>query len=252
MAYVTTGTGYAAVAAHYREAIEQGELAAGDALPSVSEIRERYEVSAKTVSRALKVLKEEGLVSSRGSRGTVVEERPQISPATGVARVQRGRSGGPNYGRGETSTGHTAILRSCADPDICRYLDIEPHDEIAIRRRVFRQDGIPKILGVEYIHPRALAVVADLLTQGRRGPVHWLIEHEESTGLKVHSSPEKRTARHASHDELEALEIPLPAADVAVPVLVTHVVFHDEDGPLEVMEDVHYPGLWYEDRSQRG
>jgi GntR family transcriptional regulator len=249
VAYKASGAGYADVAAHFRTLIGDGGLAPGDALPSVSAIREQFDVSAKTVSRALKVLKDEGLVASAGAQGTVVTKRPRIAHATGAARVERTRRGGPNYAPGETSTGHEAMLRSCADPIICQYLDIEPHDEVVIRRRVFRQDGAPMVIGIEAIHPRALAVVSDLLKQGPRGPIHWFVEYEQSTNKKIHGSPERRAARFASRDELELLEVSLPDSDVAVPVLVTHTVFHDEDGPLEVMEDIHYPGLWHEARS---
>ncbi|GAA1016877.1 GntR family transcriptional regulator [Streptomyces thermogriseus] len=249
MAYRSSGAGYADVAAHYRQRIQSGELKPGDKLPTVPEIQAQFDVSSKTVSRALGVLKSEGLVAARGALGTVVTERPRVAPATGAARVERVRNGGPNYAPGETSTGHRAMLRSCADPVIAQRLEIEPHDEIVIRVRVFRQNGTPKVIGVEYIHPRALAVVDDLLKQGPRGPVHWFVQYEESTGQRITSSPEQRAARFASRDELEALEISLPDSDVAIPVLVTHTVFHDEEGPLEVMEDVHAPGQWHEDRT---
>ncbi|MEV0097358.1 GntR family transcriptional regulator [Streptomyces sp. NPDC050738] len=249
MAYRTSGTGYADVADHYRKAIENGELATGDALPTVPEIREQFDVSAKTVSRALKLLKDEGLAASAGANGTVVTARPRIAQATGAARVARTKSGGPNYATGETSTNHEAWIRSCADPVLCRYLEIDPSDEVVIRRRVFRQDGTPKIIGVEVIHPRALAAVSDLAKQGTRGPVHWFVEYEAATGRTIHASPERRAARFASRDELELMEVPLPDSDVAVPVFITHTVFHDEDGPLEVMEDIHYPGLWHEART---
>ncbi|OKJ46770.1 GntR family transcriptional regulator [Streptomyces sp. CB02115] len=248
MAFKTDGAGYADVAAHFRKLIGDGELAPADALPSVPEIREKFDVSAKTVSRALKVLKDEGLVVSAGAQGTVVAKRPRIAPASGSARVERTQRGGSNYAPGETSTGHEAMMRSCADPIIARALDVEPHDEIVIRRRIFRQDGEPKVIGIEAIHPRALAVVDDLLKNGPRGPVHWFVQYEKSTGKKIHGSPERRAARHASRDELKMFEISLPDADIAVPVLVTHTVFHDEDGPLEVMEDVYFPGIWHEAR----
>lgn len=245
MPYRNNGPGYADVAAHFRRLITDGELRPGDGLPSVDAIRQQFDVSAKTVSRALGVLKDEGLAASRGGLGTVVTERPRVAQASGAARVDRVRRGGPNYAPGETSTGHAAMLRSCADPVIARHLDVELHDEIVIRRRIFRQDGTPKVIGVEFIHPRVLAVVSDLLRQGPRGPVHWHVEYEQATGKKIYGSPELRAARHATREELDLLEIELPDADVAVPVLVTHVVFHDEDGPVEVMEDVYTPGLWH-------
>ena len=246
MAYRSNGAGYADVAAHFRRLISDGVLKPGDTLPTVDGVRQQFDVSAKTVSRALGVLKGEGLVAARGSLGTVVTERPRFAPASGAARVNRVRKGGPNYAPGETSAGHVAMLRSCADPLIARLLDVEPHDEIVIRRRVFQQHGVPKVIGIEYIHPRALATVSDLLKQGPRGPVHWHVEYEQSTGKTIHASPERRAARHAARDDLELLGVKLPDADVAVPVFVTHVVYHDEDGPLEVMEDVYAPGLWHE------
>jgi GntR family transcriptional regulator len=241
--------GYADVAAHFRKLIDEGGLPPGSSLPTVPEICEQFSVSSKTVSRALRVLKDEGLVAAAGANGTVVLDRPRIAPATGAARVSRIQNGGPNYASGESSTNHEAMIRPCADPIMCHYLNLDPHDEVVIRRRVFRQDGTPKVIGIEVIHPRALGTVPDLTKQGSRGSVHWLVQYEQATGKKVHGSPERRAARLASRDELELMEISLPDSDVAIPVLVTHTVFHDEDGPLEVMEDIHYPGLWHEARS---
>lgn len=245
MAYRSSGSGYVDVANHFRDKVENGELTPGDSLPSVDEMRDQFNVSAKTVSRALKVLKDEGLVVHRGALGTVVAKRPRVAPASGAARVERTRNGGPNYSSGETSTGHSAYLRSCGDLDLCRELGIEPHDEVIIRKRVFRHGGVAQIIGVEIIHPRALSTATDLLKQGPRGPVHWFDEHAEKTGKTIHGSPEMRTARHASRDELSDLEVSVPDADVAVPVLITRTTWHDEDGPIEVMEDIYAPGIWH-------
>lgn len=245
MAYRTSGAGYADVAAHFRKLIEDGDFDPGDALPSVEEVRAMFDVSAKTVSRALKVLKDEGLAASRGSLGTVVADRSGVAPATGAARVARNISGGRNYAPGETSTGHTALLVACSDPSLCRELEMESHAEVIVRRRVFRKDGRPAVIGIETIHPRALEAVSDLLKQGPRGGKHWHVEYEAHTGQAVYGSPELRAARHATREELNDLEVTLPDADVAVPVLVTRTLYHDADGPLEVMEDVHAPGLWH-------
>jgi len=241
MAYKTTGKGYADVANHFRTLIQDGDLAPGDALPSVQEIREQFDVSAKTVSRALAVLKREGHVTGRGSLGTVVTAVPQ-AVATGAARLDRLNRTGRSYASGETSTDHVVMLRSCADPDICEQLDIEPHDEVVIRRRVFRQDGRPTVLAVSCIHPRALAAVPELLQEGQLRPF-WQKTYTERTGLTVSRGPERRSARLAAPYELAALEVEAPA-NAAVPVLVLHTAFHDENGPIEVWEDVYAPGLW--------
>jgi GntR family transcriptional regulator len=241
MAYKASGAGYADVARHFRTLIQDGELSPGDALPSVQEIREQFDVSAKTVSRALSVLKAEGLATGRGSLGTVVAARPRVA-ATGAARLERIEKTGRIYAAGETSTDHVAMVRSCADPDIAEQLDIELHDEIVIRRRVFRQDGRPTVVALSCIHIRAAADVPEVTESGQLKPF-WQKTYTERTGRKVTRGPERRTARLASADELAALEVEAPAT-AAVPVLVLHTTFHDENGPIEVWEDVYAPGLW--------
>jgi len=241
VAYRNSGAGYADVASHFRQLIQDGGLSPGDSLPSVEEIRQQFDVSAKTVSRALRVLKDEGLATSRGSLGTVVMER-QRSAATGAARLDRLNRTGKMYAAGETSTDHIAMLRSCADPDIANQLGVEPHDEIVIRQRVFRHDGRPTVVALSCIHLRALAEVPEVLQPGQLKPF-WQKTYTERTGKKVTRSPERRSARLARPDELAALEIEMPEGAV-VPVLVLHTTFHTEDGPIEVWEDVYAPGLW--------
>ncbi|MFE1191130.1 GntR family transcriptional regulator [[Kitasatospora] papulosa] len=241
MAFKATGAGYADVAAHFRTLIQDGELTPGAALPSVQEIREQFDVSAKTVSRALSVLKSEGLAAGRGSLGTVVTSRPRVA-STGAARIEHIRRTGQPYAAGETSTDHVAMLRSCADTDVAEQLGIELHDEIVVRRRTFLQDGRPTVVALSCVHPRALAAVPELLQQGQLRPF-WQTTYTERTGRTVTRSPERRGARLASAAELEALQVVAPPT-AAVPVLVLHTAFHDEDGPIEVWEDVYAPGLW--------
>ncbi|WP_098020502.1 GntR family transcriptional regulator [Streptomyces sp. b62] len=241
MAFKASGAGYADVAAHFRTLIQNGELTPGDALPSVQEIREQFNVSAKTVSRSLAVLKSEGLATGRGSLGTVVSSRPRVA-STGAARLDRLSRTGKHYAAGESSTDHVALLRSCADPDIAEQLGIDLHDEIAIRRRVFLQGGRPTVVALSCLHPRALAAVPELMQQGQLKPF-WQTTYTERTGRTVTRSPERRGARLATNDELQALQVQAPPT-AAVPVLVLHTTFHDEEGPLEVWEDVYAPGLW--------
>jgi GntR family transcriptional regulator len=74
----------------------------------------------------------------------------------------------------------------------------------------------------------------------------WQEIYTERTGRTVTKSPERRTARFASQNELDLLEVRVPE-DVPVPVLVLVNVFHDEDGPLEYWEDIYSVGLWQAD-----
>lgn len=234
-------TTYTEIAAHYRRLIEDGSLAPGDSMPSMEKVREQFGSSITTVNRAYRMLKAEGLTAARPGVGTVVINRPRTA-ATGAARLDRLNKTGRHYASNETSTDHVAMIRSCADADIAEQLDIELHDEIVIRRRVFRRDGKPTVVALSCIHTRALTDVPEILQQGELRPF-WQHTYTERTGKEIHRSPERRGARMASSDELSALEVDVPP-NVAVPVLVLHTTFHTGDGPIEVWEDVFAPGLW--------
>ncbi|MFF5977199.1 GntR family transcriptional regulator [Streptomyces sp. NPDC012769] len=239
MAYkAPAGKGYADVAAHFRTLIQNGELAPGDSLPSVAEIREQFGVAAKTVSRALAVLKSEGLVASRGAQGTVVEKSPMV--ITGADRLTRMEQNGKRYAPGETSSGHRVMRRSVYDPEICTALDLEPGDEAVIRIRVFRQDDKPTTVGISVYPPHTTSVVPELSDDVRMVKQFGEL-YTERTGREVVTGQRTGYARQASQDELDALEVDAPP-HAAVPVIVTTVTFHDEDRPLGYWEDVYAPG----------
>lgn len=234
---------YEEIAAHYRRLIQDGELAPGDYLPSLRKVCDEFDVAMGTANRAFQLLKAEGLTDAT-SEGTVVAERSDIA-VTGAARLKRLERTGQTRAPGETSSNHWRGLRSVADPLIADLLDVELHDEIVIRRRVHHREGAPSTVDSSFIHVRALGPVPELLDQG---PLQrwWQELYKERTGREVTKSPERRSARLISNDELNALGIELPR-EVAAAVLVVVNVFHDEDGPLEVWEDVYPPGAWQVD-----
>lgn len=63
---------YAQIAAHYRRQISSGKLKPGDTFPTIAEIRVRWNVAHATAQRAVRVLRDEGLVIARQGSGTVV------------------------------------------------------------------------------------------------------------------------------------------------------------------------------------
>ncbi|MGW2169010.1 GntR family transcriptional regulator [Streptomyces sp. NPDC001705] len=236
-----SGPGYADIAAHYRRLIEDGKLSPGDAMPPMSQAREEFGVSITTINRAYRLLKDEGLTVPRPGAGTVVAERPRVA-STGAARLQRIARTGKAYAPGETSIDHRAELRSCHDPMTAQLLGIEIGDEIIVRSRVFIRDGKPAVAALSCIHARALGSVPELL-EPRPFDRFWQEFYRERTGRQTTKSPERRTARFASSNELDLLDVQAPE-NAAVPVLVLVNVFHDDEGPLEVWEDVYAPGLW--------
>ncbi|WP_308638181.1 GntR family transcriptional regulator [Paenibacillus silvisoli] len=68
----------------YTERIANGELRAGDKLPTGPEIAEQFGVSAITVTHAMRELEASGLIKRIKKKGTFVTERAQASAAAGA------------------------------------------------------------------------------------------------------------------------------------------------------------------------
>ena len=74
------------VAAKIRRAIAEGEALPGDRLPPAKDLATVLEVNSNTVLRALRALREEGLLEFRRGRGVTVIGRPDRSAV--VARTR--------------------------------------------------------------------------------------------------------------------------------------------------------------------
>ncbi|AEM85082.1 GntR domain protein [Streptomyces violaceusniger Tu 4113] len=73
-----------AVLTHLREAIERGDYAVGDKLPSEAELCRRLEVSRPVLREALRALQTMGLTASRTGKGTfVISSGPVEDPTFG-------------------------------------------------------------------------------------------------------------------------------------------------------------------------
>lgn len=235
---MTERRGYAEIAGEYRQKITDGELRPGDAMPTVNELAQTYGVARNTAARAFNLLKSEGLIVTRAGAGTVVAPPPVV--ISGSDRLDRLARTGQRYAPGEDSTGHRVMQRSVVDADICRALEVEPGSEVVIRIRTFRQNGQPTSVGVSVYPPRTTAKVPELAEEERMEDRFDTL-YTERTGREVVQGQRVFLARQASQDEIDALQLDVPA-HVAVSVLVTNVTFHDEDGPVGFWEDVYAPG----------
>lgn len=74
------------VAAQIRRAIADGEAQAGQRLPPARDLAAVMEVNANTVLRAMRALREEGLLEFRRGRGIRVTGTPQRSAVVARAR----------------------------------------------------------------------------------------------------------------------------------------------------------------------
>lgn len=203
-----------------------------------------FNVSITTANRAFKLLKAEGLTVPKPGVGTVVADQPRVA-ATASARLGRIARTGQLYGHKEKSVDHTAQLRSMTDPILVDQLGVELHDEVVLRTRTFVKDGKKTVFAVSCIHVRALGDVPELLSP-EPFDRFWQEIYTSRTGRHVTKSPERRSARLAYDYELQALGIDVESG-TPVPVLVLVNTFSDEEGPLEVWEDVYAPGLWQVD-----
>jgi GntR family transcriptional regulator len=57
-----------------RERIRSGELTPGSRLPSITALAAEYDIATATVVKALRILKDEGLVTGSTGHGTFVSE----------------------------------------------------------------------------------------------------------------------------------------------------------------------------------
>src|SRR3954467_5689690 len=110
---------YAQIASRVRVAIASGELASGEALPSVRSLAAQLRVNPATVVQAYRDLETEGLVTTRHGAGTFVQdvgtERPSSDRAREAKRLVRelvARAGGLGIS--------TAELRKAIDEEMKR------------------------------------------------------------------------------------------------------------------------------------
>jgi DNA-binding GntR family transcriptional regulator len=78
---------------HLRRDIASGRYPVGEQLPSARELADRYGVAGMTVTNAIGVLRDEGLVTTRqGSRGATVIATPDTKDADAIPERSGARS----------------------------------------------------------------------------------------------------------------------------------------------------------------
>ena len=89
------------VAAEIRRAIAEGEAARGQRLPPARDLAAVIGVNTNTVLRALRTLRDEGIVEFRRGRGITVTASPEQSDVTTHARELLAYARRHGYGRDE-------------------------------------------------------------------------------------------------------------------------------------------------------
>ena len=139
--YPIRGEGASAIAGSVEDAIREGQLSPGSALPPVRTLAARLNVSPATVAAAYRSLATRGLVSGQGRRGTRVTQRPPLrtpAPVPLPAGLRDVASGNPD----------PALLPSLP----ARAIDVRPRlygadrvrpELLALGQRLLSADGVP-------------------------------------------------------------------------------------------------------------
>lgn len=229
---------YARIASHYRDLISSGTLAAGELLPSIRALADQWQVSTATADRAMKLLRDERLVSGIPGVGTEVMARP-VPLASGSERHDRSSKTKSSWGVGEKSSGHTGGIVP-APVDVAHALAIHPGDDVIRRSRVYRDAHGIVSHSTSWIPVEFAQVVPELARNERlRGGLS-LDLIAEATGRQVEQRVDEESARIAEAQDLELLELD---AETVAAILVLTARFLDADGKLlEFGVDLGAPG----------
>jgi GntR family transcriptional regulator len=227
---------YQQVADQLRAGIAAGELEPGGVMPSVRGLAARYGVSNATASRALDLLKAEGLVDTRHGRGNVVRpSRPVLHRAFYLSAGGDGarRPGHAELGdQGSEATQElTEVTTVPVPPEVAERLRVAPGTKTVVRRWILRIGGAPVQLTADY-YPAGLAQGTEL--SGPEKIPDYSLAALERLGVTLGNFFDDLHVRMPTPEE--ALQLHLGKG---IPVLRVLRTFYAEDGvPVEVADQV--------------
>lgn len=220
---------YIQIADQLREQICEGVYAPGEKLPSMAELARRWEVSHQTVANAVKVLRGEALITSRGSAGVWASERTISESAQDLAATEAGASASA---ADEVHIVSAGVVTCPAYVGDILGIDAEAgNGRVSRREAVAHRRGVPYRLSVSWAAPWAYGAAPALLEPRL---INGLRAIAQGSGVKATQERWYTEARTA--DEREARHLGIA---VGTPVLALASVWSAEDGtPVEYREAV--------------
>ncbi|MFJ8105641.1 GntR family transcriptional regulator [Streptomyces sp. NPDC096132] len=239
---------YAKIAAHYTELITSGQLQPGSLLPSIKNLAEEWQVSTATAEKALRKLRNEGLV--RGIHGIGTEVLDQPAPmSSGAQRQDRGRRTGSSWGTGERSDSHQAAVVP-APADVAAALDVTTGSDVIRRRRVYRDRHGIVAHSTSWIPVRYGKLIPELMNSARLTGGTSLQLITQATGRPITHRIDTASARLLTPEDAELLELN-SANPPAEPVVVMTAKFVDsESNVVEYGVDLGGPGRTWRTESE--
>lgn len=218
---------YVQLAGLVRRKIETGEWSAGERLPSLADLSDRFGIARVTVRQAVKILVREGFLVSRQGSGTFVTEemlkRPSMNLQTAWTDLVHQVEGTSVRMLDEFDVKNPARLESEAwrTPPTCRYM-----------RRVHAKDGRPYAVLDIYMDLKTYLLAPD------RFAVHPVLPVLGSLSeVKVGSARQTLTIDMADTETARLLDLP-----VGSPVANVRRVVLDATGMAVYHGDVCYRG----------
>ena len=133
---------YGQVRAMIERALEAGDWAPGEAIPSEIDLASRFGVSQGTVRKAIQALAADNLLVRRQGKGTFVATHTEEKASNfRFLRIRR-NDGQPEYPKSRL----VDLRRARAGADAARRLALKSGEPIFVLRRVLEYGGIPAVL----------------------------------------------------------------------------------------------------------
>lgn len=220
------------VAADLREKINNGQYEPGSRLPSERELVDAYSVSRPTIRDAVNLLRTEGVVTAEHGRGVFVRPPATIHRLARkrLSREARERNQGAFLGdaaaKGFTPSVSVRVRFEEADEATANHLAINPGDEVTVRDRVMRANGLVVQLAVSRL-PRSITrgTAIEEVDTGSGGAYARL----EDAGHAIERFAEHVGARMPTPEETSTLQL-----GQGTPVVTVTRIAYGKGGPLEV------------------
>ena len=215
---------YGQIRALIERALDAGEWAPGQAIPSEQDLAIRFGVSQGTVRKAIQALAGDNLVVRRQGKGTFVATHTEETASNfRFLRIRR------NDGRAEYPRSRLIDLsRARASAEIARLLSLKTGDPIFLLRRVLEYGGSPAVLD-RIALPAALFRGLTLeRCAAHAGSMYGFFETE--FGVRMLRADERLHAVAADADSAALLNVAAGAPLLAV----DRVAYTYADRPVEV------------------
>jgi len=229
---------YQQIAAHYRQAIRDGDLSAGDKLPSSTELAAEWGVANTTVAKGLRLLASEGYVDV--SNQGVIVTYGQTNTYTPRDRLNAMRRTGRIYPPSDRAEIVSAELVP-APAHVADAMGIDAGQQVIRRERLtYHADRVVQH-SISWM-PGDLAETVPALLSTERIAGGTMGAVREATGREVKRDAYRHSARLATPAERTALQLP---EDAEHALLAGDNTWYDATGAvLEYGESIIPPGLW--------